>query len=1142
MALSSVIDPNVGSSNTMELKNTEKRDTLIAIEKKYQKLWQEEKLAEVDAPSTSEIPFSTSPSEIRKQHPKFFATMAYPYMNGTLHAGHSFTASKVEYSVNFARMQGKRVLHPLGFHCTGMPIKACADKLVKEVKMYGKNFENYGEEDEEEPTANGTAAAPVQGAKKEDITKFSSNKSKAKAKTGGAKRQFQIMMMLGIPKEEIHKFSNAEYWLHFFPPLCQADLTNFGARIDWRRKMVTTDANPYYDAFVRWQMNRLREKKKILYGQRYTIFSPRDGQPCMDHDRQTGEGVKEQEYTALKLQVKAWSEAAEKLVEGKIAKDVKVYFIPATLRPETMYGQVCCFVGPQIEYGIFRVGESEYYVCTKRAAWNMCFQGTFFGRDHFPTEEEELKPVVSATGTTFVGTLVNAPLSMHTKGVRILPMDSVKESKGTGVVTSVPSDSPDDYATMRDLAKKADYYGIKKEWAELEIMPLIRVPKYAQDGTSWQKGDDVDLIAKYMVEKLKINSPKDADQLAIAKDDAYKQGYFNGIMLIGEFKGDRVEDAKPKIRKALIDSGEALAFADPNGAVESRSGQDCVVAYMGQWYLNYGPNDKEWQETVLNYINAGNTPEMRKKSVFDNQESDHALQTYTEETGNNFAKNIEWLNQWACARTYGLGSKLPFDKSFLVESLSDSTIYMSYYTISHFLHGDEFGRTPGKLSIKADQMTDEVWDYLLGGVDNAKTAVEKSGISLEDLQTMRRSFQYWYPLDMRISGKDLIQNHLTFFLYVHLALIPKEFWPRSVRANGHLTINGAKMSKSTGNFLTLSTGVAKFGADAYRITLADSGDGVDDANFVEVTADRSIIRLFELKEWIEETMKDDSLRKGSEEIIWDKLFADEMNTLVHETRQHYEATNYKQALKSGLYDFLSARDFYRERCASAGVPMSHEMVKQYVKLQSLMLTPIAPHWPEYMWREVLGEKGSIRNALWPEVPVADRKLTATREYIQGTSRSITSAEGQAVKKQAKGKATSFDPKKPKKITIYVAKSFPAWQKQWVELVQEEHKTGTPDRANEAIAEIKGKERGVVQKFVGALRDSLKQGDVDAVFARELPFDEMEVLNEMEPGLIKTTGCKQVAAVTVGEDKAGLPPQALSAEPGKPTFVFENVEG
>ena len=38
--------------------------------------------------------------------------------------------------------------------------------------------------------------------------------------------------------------------------------------------------------------------------------------------------------------------------------------------------------------------------------------------------------------------------------VYTLPMLTIKENKGTGVVTSVPSDSPDDYAALRDLKSK----------------------------------------------------------------------------------------------------------------------------------------------------------------------------------------------------------------------------------------------------------------------------------------------------------------------------------------------------------------------------------------------------------------------------------------------------------------------------------------------------------------------------------------------------------------------------------------------------------------------------------------------------------------------------------------------------------------
>ena len=779
-------------------------------------------------------------------------------MNGTLHAGHSFTVSKVEFTAGFARLTGKRVLFPLGFHCTGMPIKACADKLVEDVKKFGQNFEKY-HEDEDEPEPNGVPIAPTQGVKiKDDITKFKSKKGKQAAKTVKANYQFQTMQAMGIPTEEIHKFSDASYWLEYFPPLCEQDLIEFGARIDWRRKFVTTDANPYYAAFVRWQMNRLHEMKKILYGKRYTIYSPKDGQPCMDHDRTKGEGIGPTEYTALKLKVKEWSPEAAKALGSKIPSDASVYFVPATLRPETMYGQVCCFLGPKINYGVFKVSEKEYYVVTKRAAWNMAFQGTFFNEEDFPRDQKELQPVVELPGSVFVGTLVNAPLSVHKDGVRILPMETVSATKGTGVVTSVPSDSPDDFATMRELAKKADFYGIKKEWAELEIIPIIDTPAYGN------------LAAKHLVEKLKIQSPKDTTPLAEAKDLAYKEGFYNGTMLIGDVKGEKVQEAKDKVRNSLINAGDAFPFADPSAEVISRSADECVVAYVPQWFLNYGENDKEWQQRVLEYVKDKN-----------------GLETYTQETENQFVANLEWLNQWACARTYGLGSKLPWDPSFLVESLSDSTVYMAYYTIAHFLHGDKFGKTRGLLNIKHEQMTDDVWDYIFTRTSDVEKISKSTEISVEDLQTLRRSFEYWYPLDMRSSGKDLIPNHLTFFLYIHLALFPREYWPRSVRSNGHLLLNGDKMSKSTGNFLTLSQAVKKFGADATRIALADAGDGMEDANFEEKGANAAIMRMYTLKEWIEETSKDEALRRSQGDVVWDKLFEDEMNTLVHEAYQHY---------------------------------------------------------------------------------------------------------------------------------------------------------------------------------------------------------------------------------------------------------------
>ena len=98
---------------------------------------------------------------------------------------------------------------------------------------------------------------------------------------------------------------------------------------------MTTKANPYYDAFVRWQVNKLYKLAKIKFGERYTIYSPKDGQPCMDHDRQDGEGYVPQEYTGIKMEVVEWSLAAKEVLGNKTGGR-RVFLVAATLRPETM--------------------------------------------------------------------------------------------------------------------------------------------------------------------------------------------------------------------------------------------------------------------------------------------------------------------------------------------------------------------------------------------------------------------------------------------------------------------------------------------------------------------------------------------------------------------------------------------------------------------------------------------------------------------------------------------------------------------------------------------------------------------------------------------------------------------------------------
>lgn len=797
-----------------------------------------------------------------------------------------------------------------------MPIKACADKLKREIETYGcpPNFPSFEEVVED---------------KERDIIpkdKSKGKKSKAVAKTGTAKFQWQIMQSLGLDDEEIVKFADSSYWLEYFPPRTVEDLKAAGFGIDWRRTFITTDANPFYDSFVRWQFNTLKKLDKIKFGKRYTIFSPKDGQPCMDHDRQTGEGVGPMEYTLIRMKVTGEVPAALKPLKRTVC------LVAATLRPETMYGQTNCWVHPDIKYIAFETtvkdanGQNEIWVCTLRAARNMTYQG-------FTNVEDKIDIIDEFTGQDLIGLPLSAPLTSH-KTIYVLPMLSIKEDKGTGVVTSVPSDSPDDYAALLDLQKKPAFrekYGLTDEMVmPFQPIPIIEVPGLGN------------LCAIKAYEMFKIQSQNDKEKLLEAKELVYLKGFYDGVLIVGEYKGQKVQDVKKILKTKLIDSNEASVYYEPEKTIMSRSGDVCVVALCNQWYLNYG--EENWRNLATQVLNQ--------------------METYHDEARNNYEACLDWLHEYACSRTYGLGTKLPWDPQWLIESLSDSTIYMAFYTVAHLLQNGSFrGEKPSPLGITSDQMTDEVWDYIFHSeLPYPKTAK----VSKEKLDKLRKEFEYWYPMDLRVSGKDLINNHLTFMLYNHCAIWPeKEKWPRGVRVNGHLLLNSAKMSKSDGNFLTLYEAIQKFSADGMRLCLADSGDSIEDANFVEATADAGILRLYTFIEWVKEMIANKAgLRVGPKDTFNDKVFIGEMNLKTQQSEEYYKKMLFKEALRSGFFELQSARDKYRELCGGAG--MHVDLVFEFIRRQALLMTPICPHVAEHVW-SLIGNTGSILNAAWPEI-------------------------------------------------------------------------------------------------------------------------------------------------------------------------------
>lgn len=154
----------------------------------------------------------------------------------------------------------------------------------------------------------------------------------------------------------------------------------------------------------------------------------------------------------------------------------RFFLVAATLRPETMYGQTNCWLHPDLEYIAFLHKDGEVFVSCERAARNMAYQG-------LTTTPDRVEVLGRFRGKDLMGASLKAPLTPYPV-VYALPMMTVRGDKGTGVVTSVPSDSPDDYAALADLHKKKDLRS-KFKLQDHMVMPFHAVSTFRNDLRSY---------------------------------------------------------------------------------------------------------------------------------------------------------------------------------------------------------------------------------------------------------------------------------------------------------------------------------------------------------------------------------------------------------------------------------------------------------------------------------------------------------------------------------------------------------------------------------------------------------------------------------------------------------------------------------
>jgi len=741
--------------------------------------------------------------------------------------------------------------------------------------------------------------------------------------------------LYNVPEDKIKEFVEPVKIADYFHEEIKSGMIEMGYSIDWRREFTTID--PAYQKFIEWQFRNLKEKNLIVQGSHPVGWCPKDQNPVSQHDTLGDVEPDFTEYIVIKF-------------------DLNGVKIPvATLRPETLFGVTNIWINPQVMYQKIKVND-EIWITSPECARKLEFL------------EKKIEVIEDVLGSDFVGQSAKAPHSSDS--VLILPASFVKSDNGTGIVMSVPAHAPFDYQALLDSKSgknKSINNDLLKNIQNIEPISMINT-----DGLG-------NIPAKDIVEKMGI-SHQDDPKLEEATKEIYSKEFYEGILANNtkQFAGKKISESKDEIKEWITKIGSADILLElTNSPVKCRCGTECVVKLLSnQWFLDY--SNKDWKQKAHRCFEGMNILPNEIRSEFD--------------------KVLDWLRERACARQHGLGTKIPWDKEWLVESLADSVIYMAFYIISKYVN---------KKEINGNDLTDEFFDYVFYGKKDSGEIANKINITKEKLEEIRNEFLYFYPVDSRHSGRDLVPNHLTFFVLNHVALFPEENWPQEIVVNGSVLMAGKKMSKSMGNIIPLRDAVRKHGADPIRLTILISAELLQDADF-NVEAINGIKNKLE-------SMYENSTKTKAEEIPElepeDKWIFSMLQNLALNVSQSMDKIRLREALHHILYDFDSELQWYLKRTKSKQRTNISGILHKILSSRVLMLSPFAPHIAEEIW-EKLGNSELASKSAWPSsigIEI-DSKSIQTETLLKSIIDDINNIL----------KVTKIS---PKKITIYTAEQW-----------------------------------------------------------------------------------------------------------------------
>ena len=695
--------------------------------------------------------------------------------------------------------------------------------------------------------------------------------------------------LYNVPEEKIKEFVDPVKIADYFHEEIKAGMIEMGYSIDWRREFTTII--PAYQKFIEWQFRNLKEKNLIVQGNHPVGWCPNDQNPVSQHDTLGDVEPDFAEYVVIKFNI------GDEIIPV------------ATLRPETLFGVTNLWINPEIVYKKVKV-DGETWVISAECAYKLEFLN------------KKIEIIGNVPGSELIGKKVSSPTNENE--FLILPASFVTATTGTGIVMSVPAHAPYDFQALDDI-KNGKQKNVEK-LLQTEVEKIQPIAIITTEGFG-------EIPALDVIKKMGIMD-QDDPKLEDATKEIYSKEFYDGKLNVntGQFSGKKITFVKEEVKEWISKTGKSDIMLElTNESVKCRCGTECVVKLLNnQWFLDYA--NKEWKA--------------KAKECFE------SMNILPNEIRTEFFNVLDWLRERACARQHGLGTKIPWDNDWLVESLADSVIYMSFYTMAKFVNSGE---------ILAENMSDEFFNYVFYGDGNSETVSGNAKVTTSKLEEIRNEFLYFYPVDSRHSGRDLVPNHLTFFVLNHVAIFPKENWPKEIVVNGSVMMNGKKMSKSMGNIIPLRDAIKKYGADPIRLSILISAELLQDADFNSESI--SGIKN-KLESMYDECTKFNNPGKiGTEpEDIW---IQSKLSKLISEVTESMEKMRLRESLHHILYGFDSELQWYMKRANAKNRNDISGVLNKVLSTRVSMISPFAPHIAEEMW-EKLGNSEMVSKSSWPK--------------------------------------------------------------------------------------------------------------------------------------------------------------------------------